>query len=550
MSKRVIIIGLDGATFNIIRPMIEKGKLPNLARIMKEGAFGELESTVPPITPAAWTSFLTGKYPDKHGVFNFYHHFFNPASVNELKVVNTSSIKARAIWDILEQHGKKMVFLNVPITYPTPNVNGIVISGLLTPPDRSDYIYPPEWADVINKLVGGYRLDTNPVDNPKTRQANFEEGLSELFEVEEKRKIITQYLMKEYPWDFFMVVFSVTDKMSHFFWNQFENRDDFSDLVSKAYIVSDKILGDILNSVDGETSLLIMSDHGFGSVRGLFFTNKWLLDNGYLSPARVNARNFFKLYRIENRILSLSRIFGKIGLSRLESILKTDLMDRWFSVPMFRKKATASAVDWSKTQAYGANYGVYINRKGREPYGIVGSEKEYEALRDEIIHKLLQLRDPETKETVMEYAVRREEMFSGPFKDESPDVVFMVKDMRYVINNRYLFRKAITPVHRKGNHRMEGIFMAQGENIKKGYNLKGARIVDILPTALYMLNLPIPDDLDGKILKECIQGEYYSNNPPAYTDNEKTDGQSYEDLLTKDEKQSIRSLLSNLGYLD
>lgn len=550
MSNKVVIIGIDGATFNIITPMIEKGKLPNLARIMKEGTYGELESTVPPITPAAWTSFLTGKYPDKHGVFNFYHHFFNPASANELKVVNSSSIKARAMWNILEQYGKKMVFLNVPITYPTPKVDGIIISGLLTPPDRSDYVYPPEWKETIDELVGGYRLDTNPADNPRTRQANFKEGISELFDIEEKRKTITKYLLKEYPWDFFMVVFSITDKMSHNFWNQFENRDDASDLISRAYILSDRILGEILEDIDRKTSVIIMSDHGFGSVRGLFFTNRWLLDNGYLSPLRVNLNNFLKLYRMEYQLLSLSRVLRRVGLSRLDGIIQSDWMDKWFSMPVFRRRATASVVDWSRTRAYGANYGIYINRKGREPYGIVEGERDYELLRDEIIQRLSRLKDPETGEAILDYAVRREDMFSGPYKDEAPDIVFMVRNMSYMINNRYLFKKALTLIPKKGNHRMEGIFMARGENIRKGYRLKGSRIVDILPTALYMLDLPIPDDLDGAVLNECIHDEYYLNNPPNYNKTSEMEGQFYEDLLTRGEKDEIRSLLSNLGYLD
>ena len=273
MSEKIIVIGLDGATFDVIIPMIQRGKLPNIAEVMKDGTSGELISTIPSDTPPAWSSFMTGKYPDKHGVFYFNHHSPNPLEL-KFRPVNSTSIKTDTLWDNLSRNSKRMILINVPLTYPTPKINGIVISGLMTPPNRDDYIYPPEMRDEINKIAGGYRLDPNPLENPATLGITPEQWISELFDIEEKRGKVAKYLLNNASWDFFMVVFSLTDRISHRCWEQYNCMDKSIDPVSKAYKTVDRLIGELLSGVDKKTSLIILSDHGFGAVKRIFFTNR------------------------------------------------------------------------------------------------------------------------------------------------------------------------------------------------------------------------------------------------------------------------------------
>ena len=212
MSKkaRVFIVGLDGATFDLILPWIREGRLPSLSHMMENGVYGELKSTIPILTPAAWSSFMTGKNPGKHGIVGFFTREKEGYSV---KVVNSTDRSAREIWTILSENGKKVGIVNVPLTYPPKSVNGFMITGMMTPPKSDNFTYPTLLKEEVEKVIGGSTLD--PLLTSLEREDVF---INELFGSTEKLAKISLLLIEKQELDLFMVVFNGTDYIQHRFW--------------------------------------------------------------------------------------------------------------------------------------------------------------------------------------------------------------------------------------------------------------------------------------------------------------------------------------------
>ena len=362
---------------------------------------------------------------------------------------------------------------------------------------------------------------------------------------------MAKYLLNNASWDFFMVVFSLTDRISHRCWEQYNCMDKSIDPVSKAYKTVDRLIGELLSGVDKKTSLIILSDHGFGAVKRIFFTNSWLLEHGYLLSQGCSLSNVHKLYKLDLKRTTVGMLQNRIYRGKLSAVLPDAVKNKRVIVPLIRRKTSPQVVDWSRTRAYGANFGIYINLKGREPYGIVSSGAEYESLREEIIAKLFPLKDTETGEDVMDYVVKREDIYSGPFMNEAPDILFSMKGLSYIASSRFYFKKLFAMPRIPGGHRLNGIFIARGDKYKESHMIENARIVDIFPTILYSLNLSLPDDLDGEIIRDCFMDEVFSNTTPNYiTTSANKSGSGYEDLLTVEEKDRLESMLKSLGYLD
>lgn len=551
-NRKVLVLGFDAGTFDIIKPMIKKGNLPNFKKMMEEGSYGNLQSTFPPVTPPAWASFMTGKNPGKHGVYNFYYHSLDPSKDDENYFVNSHSIRANTIWEILSQKGLKNIVINLPVTYPLTNkMNGIIISGLLTPTNAKDFIYPGELYNEILRNVGQYRVDSHP--STQWSSMTVKERVKYYFKIEEERTNAALYLLEKHEWDFFMVMFSFTDKILHLIYhhlnlNQPESKE-LREYIYKTYEKADEILGKFLSAAGSNTTVFVVSDHGFGSMEKGFISNKWLADNGYMSLRKTTVSNFTELFQVKIKKMPVDKVLRKLRLKFLRHVIPYFIKEMPITIPRFQKRVSRSVVDWKTTIAYGTDYGIRINLKGREATGIIEPGEQYERVRDEIIKRLYELRDPETNEKLVDRVWKREEVYHGPYFENAPDLMYIMKGISYVQYDTYYFNQMFIRFEH-GTHRMNGIFLMKGQEVKKGHEIDSANIIDVAPTILYSLGLPVPDDMDGRVLTESLRKDILDKTPVQYEKalpllREQLDDRS---IYTQEEEEEIKKGLQGLGY--
>ena len=504
MVNRCFVIGIDGATFDVIKPLISEGRLPTLSKLMDEGVYGDLRSTIPHSSIPAWPSFLTGVNPGKHGVFDFLKR--TPGEYIG-SLTNSNDLRSPTIYDILSENDKTNVTINVTGTFPPKKVKGCLISGFLTP-DGADYVYPPILKNDLESM--GYWvykdlkgiLDSNQLYN-------------ELLSLEERRKDVALSLMKIFDWEFFMVMIIGTDTLQHKLWGENEK-------IYHYYYEIDRIVGELIEPLDDDVNVIVVSDHGSGPTRKIFYINKWLHEIGLLNIKTVQTESTRsqKIRRLQNKKNDSIAIFlGNIGVTkrRLRSFVKSPLISkiRWL-IPSFVIKKYSRlpednlAIDWSRTQvalsSFFGNQSIMVNLGGREPEGIVLPE-EYEPLRKQVIAQLEDIKDPLTGDTIVERVFTREELYEGPYLDEAPDIVMMLKGM-YKASNSLQADEIIGELPDdkiKGSHRQYGIFIARGPEIERGRTINDASIFDIMPTILKLMNVDIPNDLDGRVLTEILR---------------------------------------------
>jgi len=521
-QTKVIVIGLDGATWEIILPFVEAGYLPTFRKLLKEGSWGILRSTLPPVTVPAWPSFATGKNPAKLGIYNF---LIVDNKTGNTRIVRSTDIKSKKIWDYLGFYGKKSIIINHPVTYPPEKINGIMVSGMLTPPGSNDYTRPPEILKELEKL--GYIIEPDP-EIVRTKW-DTEEFIHELIKTIRKRRDTTVHLMKTYSWDFFFVLFRATDVVQH---KQFQNKRKLLEV----YMEVDKSLATIIKVIPKDTILILMSDHGFCELKKHLNITKWLYETGYV-----------KLKKKDMSIgSSKSSILMKLGITQASVLrilrnLRLDWIRKYIPI-VFKSKLPASSVEIDLKESL-----VYpgILFTGASQYLAINCEKvrdeiEYERLRDELISKLFTLKDPETGERIIEAVYKKEEVYSGPYLNEAPEIIFLIKKeyglTTFLDLSAPIIEKISSPV---GTHHIDGIFLAYGPSIKKGYKIENTKIYDVAPTILHIFDLPIPNDMDGRVLTEIFEEDSeFARRKPKYVD------PSYYEMKREDEK--LKKAIKNL----
>ena len=548
MAENVCIIGLDGATWDVLDPMMDIGILPNLRRIVDGGVRSKLITTYPPLTAPAWSSLQTGKNPGKHGIFDFYlsrsGEYINHPS-------NAASIKSKTLWRILSDHDRRVGVLNVPMTYPPEQVNGVLVAGMMTPGTEVVFTYPENFYEELKGKIGDYYINPIQFSGDERGRAQFLAGLedgaegffSNLTRVAAQRKQAALYIIDEYRPDFFMCVFVGTDRTQHYFWEfvQFdEEREKRNQLVRENvidyYREIDKSIGEIVGRYGDDLYLFIVSDHGFGPYDGQIYLNKWFLDMGLLVSRKITGGVLQKLKKSARR-LGLNRV-------KLAKTLKIQGIAR--TSPFF------SSIDWSRTKAYLKSCnGIYINLKGRDAKGIVNPGQEYEDLLEFITGELFSLADPETGKKVVEEVYRKEQVYSGPLLDDAPDLIIRFSGEYAAQHTEYKTSSIKGPSWLTGCHRMDGVLVMSGPGIKTGERLPDASIMDVAPTVLYTMGLPVPDDMDGVVFQDAFEDSFKEARPIRYTaaeSGETRNGQDYQ--YTPDDEDEIHKRLKGLGYVD
>jgi len=550
MSK-AIFLGIDGATLDLLLPWAEQGKLPNLARVFKQGAYGTLRSTLPPYSAQAWVSMMTGRNPGKHGVLDFFeagagpgHHAF----------ISSALIQGEAIWDILSRHGRSVGMVNVPLTYPPVRVNGYMVSGFMTPKGRQDYTYPNELRDEILRVTGQYDPDPWDLVDPTKDLATFEQWM----DIAEQAAV---FLHQEHPVDVYASVIQAIDQLQHSFWDMLRDENSRETprgrqlwpTIEACYAHMDEAIGRRLAWLDGETNLFLASDHGFQTVDRWFHVNRWLAQHGYLRFAAADRglgqSLAARLGWTREDLKSLVRRLDPLGLRRLlDRFARASIADRL-------DDALAQPIDWTRTAAYSGSRtseGVYINLKGRDPQGTVEPGAQYEDLRTRLIEELLALVDQGTGKPAARGAYRREEIHSGPYVSHMPDILLDFDDKPYLVSESTAARDVFEPILAsdiQGRHHGLGTFAAVGPHIRPGTVLE-ANILDVAPTLLYAMGLPIPDHMDGRVLEEIFTPEYRQAHhirlePTQHLEQRESAAATY----SQEEEEAMLQRLRDLGYL-
>lgn len=458
--KRVMLIGLDCMEPDLVfnRWLDE---LPNLKSLYQRGLHGPLRSCDPPITVPAWSVMMSSKSPGLLGVYGFRNRADH--SYDRYAIANSLAIKEDRLWEILSRAGKRSIVIGVPGTYPPKPLHGLMVTDFLTPDTSCEYTYPPALKKEIEDLVGEYILDVRDF-----RSGNKAKILADIYEMTRKRFQLARHLLAREDWDFFMMVEMGTDRIHHALWDNmdpahrfYEAGNEFENAIHDYYVEVDREIGELLKLADANTDVLVVSDHGAKRMDGGICVNEWLIAKGYLA-----------------------------------------LVDPPESaVPLSKVK-----IDWPKTKAWGDGgyYArIFLNVAGREPQGTI-APADYEKVRDELIAGLKSIRDENGKE-IGTKVYRPEELYRE-VRGVAPDLIVYFGDLYWRSVGTVGGGKLHTFENDTGpdgaNHAQDGmiIYRPAGGQAQAGV-LEGASIVDVAPTILQLLDLPIPADMEGKVLQ-------------------------------------------------
>lgn len=568
MRGRVYVVGLDGGTFDLLRPWIEAGRLPRLQAMMRNGVSGELQSVVPPVTGPAWTSFITGKNPGKHGVFEFklmdhdtYHYH----------VIDPQSRRGQSLWNLISHQGGRVVVLNLPIIYPPEPVNGVMVSGFLTPSGKRDFVYPPEALDEIEQKFGPYALyPPMPFFAATGSDEDIDQFLQGITYQLDYQFRVAQYLAEKIDPHFLMLHIHGGDLIGHWLWHLVDpTHPHYNPAAAQKHGASiveyfrcfDEAVGKLADSAGEDLTLLIVSDHGNGAIHTAIDLNNWLLEHGYIVLKDTPSTRL--KYQMWKRGFSLNALLRqkwmRAGLGKLaKRIIKEGSQSplepmRNSARRVARLRLTYHDIDWSRTKAfcYANLFGqMIINVKGLWSQGCVSPGAEYRAIRDELVQQLRQLRDPETGQLVDGHIFLKEEVYHGPYLDDAPDITFVPLHRGYLAGGyRFISHKVFFPMPlMTGFHRMNGILLGSGPALRAGTIITGARIADVCPTILYLLGLPIPKDVDGRVLTDMVAESFLQENAITMTEQEATQ-EAVTARLTAEEEADLIGRLQSLGYL-
>jgi len=535
------VIGIDAADWKYIDPLLDQGKMPVLERLISGGVRATLETVTPPYSAPAWTTFMTGCLPGKHGVFDFIQ---NVPGTYGVRTMHGGDRKIPPFWNIFSGKNLDSLVMNVPMTYPPDRIRGYMISGLDAPSEGPGMTHPPE---LWNRLAGYGNYTIYPT--PKGMTAR--EYAETMWRTMNHRADIFLRLASESNFPLAVLVFETIDMMGHLcLGNRKSGDDSFVDLYLKSYEEIDKTLGRLFGAMPGDAGYIIVSDHGMRPIKKLLLLDQWLVDGGYMVLSDGNGAagggglwSFVRhAFSAANRAVPRSIRTKLKFLKQLKNRVEADL---WMK-----------SIKWNETHAFVCNMqGVYINLEGRFPDGCV-APAEYESLRDRIRKELLGVKDPDNGEQMIERVLTCEEAYPGPMSTTAPDLYILWNEgyMGRVRKTGPLFQTqthvaADEPLPAdckdiwKGTHSPEGIFVAGGPGLKSGIEIDPVGLQDIAPTILAASGLAVPDYVDGQLLSGIFE------KPPEVRFGDGQAGFENERVISPEEEELQKERLRNLGYL-
>jgi predicted AlkP superfamily phosphohydrolase/phosphomutase len=525
---------LDGATFDIINPLVASGRMPVLARMMREGSHAPLRSTILPNSFPGWASCTTGTSEGMHGVFSPF--IKNPGSYS-VRAMSGRDILTRHVWDFLGQQQGRSLVLNVPTTYPPEPINGLMVTGMLTPNRDVEFTHPASLKAELLAEVPGYIIEPERIPDKRARAAEFRLAI-------EMTGRALDLMLKKGDWDFLMVVFSVLDRAQHDYW---ADRDpshprhdpqapaEFRGFIDEIYERLDEQVGRLVEKLPSQCRTFVVSDHGFCAELYEVRVNEALSQAGLLSfKASVSRKQRAQLRSLKEKVsrrLSPTRPAGNV----LEKKVKYG-------------SAFLDEIDWTRTRAFFAqDKGVWVNLAGREPEGIV-THSSFESVVTEARQALSEIKGPDGS-PAFESVIDRSEAFNGRGSERLPDLVMIPGRDEIVYNERPSYGEVVVPADSTtGTHSRDGILIAWGSGIDtQAHFVRKPNLRDIGPTALASLGCPLSEDMDGRPIEEVfVGGVEVKRQGSSYRD-----GRASSDAVYSiGEESQLRERLRGLGYIE
>jgi len=540
---KVLIIGVDGATWDVLDQSVLENCMPTLQKLKQTGSSGILESTIPPLTPAAWTTCITGCRPHIHGVVDFKKYSFQD---NSVKLVDTTDVQVPTLWHYLDQQGYSFACLNVPFTYPPfPLEKGIMVSGFGCPGTTAEFTSPPDFKSEIFSHIPDYSVGLGQERYPKRKyglgndEITFRTTMGILIRRLNQRLELAQFVQTDHPVEVMMVQFQPLDLLQHLCWPYMDprtrNRYRWQrDQIFEFYRQLDHVIQQLVSMVNlAEGLVIVASDHGFGPLNFSIFVNQYLQRWGYVKRAnpwsrlvRRTRRNIIKRTRSSGQKMSLQRKYP---------------------------------VNWSKTKAiavrcpgYGA---IYLNVKDRQPHGSIQPGKEYIDTIQDLKHRFQGLVNPHSGEKVFDRLATPGELWGNQEKycEAYGDLLLLPKegyDYHTSLKKRSHFIATLRDgPFRASIHYPQGMYVINGKDIKREYQTP-AHIADLVPTLYSWLKISIPAECDGVPLLDvfeenphCVQ-QKTQRFPSSYTSKDQNTPKIHEG------KEALIGQLQNLGYLE
>ncbi|MBI5183460.1 MAG: alkaline phosphatase family protein [Nitrospinae bacterium] len=543
--KRSIIIGIDGASWNVLNILREERAIPAISDLIQNGVYGSLKSTIPYFTGPAWVSFATGRRPSEHSIYDFLRVDMERKKV---RVVNSGDIRSKTYYELLNSNGLKTIIINLPVSYPPRYDCGIIISCFLTM-DKDRMVSPLKIKERYPDMFSRYKTF------PEGKIEDISNYINELSYMEETRFELAKRLFAEEEWDHFFLLFSGTDWLSHATLGRFFD----GDITIKQRFINfwqeiDRYISWFLDRLDRGTTCFIISDHGSIPKRFIFNINRFLYEMGFatkrinhtvkdndndkdndLLPTIINnVETQKKGYHIPVRLSVVRRnrylryIASKINL----------FLIRYLNI-YIRDENSRSYVDIYKSLVFSpsvSSAGVYIKRNDN-----------YNEIRDMVIDKLTSIENPYTGGRVILNVWKREELHKGTYMEFAPDIIFVPVDGVACVTEIRERESVVEKVSDgSGCHNSEGIFLAYGPGIKKSKEVYNAGIADIFPTLFYSMDQSIPEGLDGRLLSDIFEEDYLKKNIPRYKIISLNNEERIEEESNEEE---VKRRLKGLGYI-